>query len=116
MLENIRELLRKWKPPIIDKNLNRDLKHGWLLPYLLELDYLCWRRWDYWLRTMQAGQLLDEPIPKIKFICEGTTETHKLPARYHIESCLDLIARNWLGWSSWSDIEYLSCFMTSLTK
>jgi hypothetical protein len=105
-LERIREELKKWKQPAIDRNLQRELKHGWMLPYLLEYDWHCWRRWDYWVRTMQAGQLLDEPIPKIKFSCEGTAEGLNSPARRHLESCLDMIARNWLGWSNWSDMDY----------
>ena len=43
---------------------------GWLLPYivLLHEKILAVKdRWDYHLRTLKAGKLLDEPIPKIQF-------------------------------------------------
>jgi hypothetical protein len=43
---------------------------GWLLPYVIQLHALCpavGERWGYHLRTLDAGQLLDEPIPPITF-------------------------------------------------
>jgi hypothetical protein len=43
---------------------------GWLLPCVLQLHRLVPAvadRWGYQLRTLQAGQLLDEPIPPIAF-------------------------------------------------
>jgi hypothetical protein len=43
---------------------------GWLLPYIVLLHESCAAvadRWDYHARTLQAGKLLDEPIPKIAF-------------------------------------------------
>lgn len=42
---------------------------GWLLYYRLlfeEHPDVC-PRWDYWYRTMAAGQILEEPIPRIAF-------------------------------------------------
>lgn len=42
---------------------------GWLLWYVQMIDPH--GRWDYYLRTLQAGKLLDEPIPTIKFHEEG---------------------------------------------
>lgn len=41
---------------------------GWLLPYLLEIDFMFHKRWDYWIRTLLAGKLLDESIPQIDFL------------------------------------------------
>jgi hypothetical protein len=41
---------------------------GWLLPYVMDLrPGVCGRpgRWLYWLRTMEAGKILDEPIPPL---------------------------------------------------
>ncbi len=29
-------------------NLERDLKHGWLLTILAQIDRCLWGRWDYW--------------------------------------------------------------------
>jgi hypothetical protein len=43
---------------------------GWLLPYVIELHALIPAvadRWGYHLRTLEAGRLLDEPIPQIAF-------------------------------------------------
>lgn len=52
---------------------------GWLLPYLA----LCEQhpqvapRYDYVMRTLEAGQLLDEPIPQINFVSEHAAETRE---------------------------------------
>lgn len=43
---------------------------GWLLPYVIQLHALVPAvadRWGYHLRTLEAGTLLDEPIPQIAF-------------------------------------------------
>ena len=43
---------------------------GWLLPYIIQLHDLVSAvgdRWGYHLRTLEAGKLLDEPIPQIAF-------------------------------------------------
>jgi hypothetical protein len=43
---------------------------GWLLPYVIELHAVVPAvadRWGYLLRTLEAGRLLDEPIPPIAF-------------------------------------------------
>src|SRR5438045_88379 len=43
---------------------------GWLLPYIIQLHALVPAvadRWGYHLRTLEAGKLLDEPIPQIRF-------------------------------------------------
>ena len=31
-----------------DPHLKRDLKHGWLFPYLTQTENLMWGRWQYW--------------------------------------------------------------------
>lgn len=42
---------------------------GWLLYYRMEAENHpeIASRWDYWSRTILAGQLLDEPIPELDF-------------------------------------------------
>jgi hypothetical protein len=51
---------------------------GWLTPFLYEIESMFWGRWDYWARTIEAGELLDEPIPKIQFMLDGHyTAEHK---------------------------------------
>jgi len=59
---------------------------GWLMPYLIEIDSFISKRWDYWLRTLQAGNLLDEPIPQISFEGEGHTSSETMKM---LRKCLD---------------------------
>src|SRR5436853_245889 len=43
---------------------------GWLLPYVIQLHAhlpSVADRWGYHLRTLEAGKLLDEPIPQVHF-------------------------------------------------
>src|SRR5438046_5057055 len=43
---------------------------GWLLPYVIMIHERCPAvadRWGYHLRTLEAGKLLDEPIPQVNF-------------------------------------------------
>ncbi len=42
-------------------------KKGWLLPYLVALDNMFFKRWDYWLRICNTDQIPEEPIPYIRF-------------------------------------------------
>jgi len=89
----------------LDPTLQRQLDPGWLLPALLKIDDLLWRRWDYWYRTQLAGRLLDETIPQIPL---GTNNSL---ARCHWERCLDLVPNcgrgGWRGWGSWERVNYL---------
>lgn len=84
-------------------DLKRDLKPGWLLPYLLETDMMLWQRWDHWAETMQAGRILDETIPPIHWTPHGND-----PARKMLERCLDCVTRygSWRGWSSWQYMDF----------
>jgi hypothetical protein len=81
------------------------LYHGWLLPYLLEIDLHTWRRWEYWARCMEAGRLIDAPLPHIPWL--STTQRHN-PALKMLEACLNTIPRHgaWQTWGSWSYFEY----------
>ena len=80
-----------------------DPGHGWLLPVLLETESHCWGRWDHWMRTMEAGHVLDEPIPQIDFCGAGNAHV----GRMH-EKSLDSIAHygGWQGWDSWRLFDY----------
>jgi len=59
---------------------------GWLLPYLLDMDMMFCRRWDYWLDTLQAGKLLERPIPRLN-ILTGVDEGKE--ARKMLMACLE---------------------------
>ncbi len=37
-------------------DLKRNLTHGWLLPYLGQIDNLLWGRWQYWARCQVVPQ------------------------------------------------------------
>lgn len=52
------------------------LFRGWLLPYLAlcEADPRVSPRYDYVTRTIEAGGLLDEPIPQCRFVSEHAVE------------------------------------------
>ena len=43
-------------------------KKGWLLPSLVRFDATLSKRWEYWLNTLDAGQLLAQPIPQIHWL------------------------------------------------
>jgi N-6 DNA Methylase len=56
--------------PRLGDNLAPWHYRGWLLPYVIELHALVPAvadRWGYYLRTLEAGRLLAEPIPPIAF-------------------------------------------------
>lgn len=42
-------------------------KQGWLLPYLLGLDNMFFKRWEYWTKICISDQILPDPIPMIRF-------------------------------------------------
>jgi len=107
--EAFRETLRRtitqqkhW-PKKPDPHLKRDIPpHGWLLPVLLDVESLTWGRWDHWMRTMEAGRLLDEPIPPIAFA------PHQGLARKMHEKSLEAVTRHggWQDWDSWRCFDY----------
>jgi len=59
---------------------------GWLLPYLLDLDLMFSKRWDYWLETLETGKLLDKPIPRLNILA-GLDEGKE--ARHMLMTCLE---------------------------
>jgi N-6 DNA Methylase len=74
---------------------------GWLLPYVIGLHGTIpavGNRWGYHLRTIEAGKLLDEPIPQIAF----SSPNSKVFSQLHDWSRL-------IGWDcgGWSDFRTL---------
>jgi hypothetical protein len=68
---------------------------GWLVPYVVELHALIpavANRWGYHLRTLEAGKLLDEPIPQIAF---GPPD-HKVYSL--LQEWSRLVGRDFGGW------------------
>ena len=62
-------------------------RKGWLLPYLLKLDYMFFKRWDYWTRICISDKIPEEPIPLIRF--RGTNHYHQKLVNKNIEKCLN---------------------------
>lgn len=66
---------------------------GWLLPYLAlcEQHPLVSPRYDYVTRTLEAGKLLDEPIPQIHFVSEHAPEAKE--GMKMLETIVDIAER-----------------------
>jgi len=64
----------------------RDMS-GWLLPYLIALDELFFKRWEYWTKAVMADRIPEEPIPFIRF-----QSPHSYPQQLvtkNLKQCLD---------------------------
>jgi hypothetical protein len=86
---------------------------GWLLPYVIQLHGLVPAvadRWDYHLRTLEAGRLLDEPIPHIAF---GSPD-NKVFSLLHVWS--RLIGRDLGGWSDYRTLLDWLCWGLALGR
>ena len=93
------------KPKIPDPNLKRDLKSGWMLPYLLQVDKLLWGRWNYWSELCMANELPDEPIPQIHFGVSSAKFKSSIGVKM-LERCFNAISPAWQGWSTSTYMEY----------
>lgn len=103
-IEVCRSILAAEKPKKIDISLKRDLKAGWMMPYLLQTEGMLWGRWDYWFDAMLDCKLPDRPIPKIVFNEEYNASSQALK---HFEFCLNLVSPgDWRGWSSWHYVDF----------
>jgi hypothetical protein len=97
------------RKPKIDSDLQRDLEHGWLIPYLIKLDDLLWGRWEYWCEAMLLGRLPDRPIPQIEFSTPNAS-LGEAPGHKHLQYCLDLVMNqrdSWQSWGNWIAFDYL---------
>jgi hypothetical protein len=85
---------------------------GWLLPYVIALHRLCPAladRWGYHLRTLQAGRLLDEPIPQVAF-GPPAPRVGDLLRRWS-----ELVGRDCGGWSDFRSLLDWLCWGLALT-
>lgn len=99
------------KPKPLVENLERDLKPGWLLPYLFGLDSMIWGRWEYWAEVQGACSLPDLAIPRLDFTDYVGDANH---GRKMIARCLNAIANENLsgdGWMGWSSFRYFDYFL-----
>jgi N-6 DNA methylase len=61
-------------------------KKGWLFPYLVSLDLMFYKRWDYWLKVCKSNRVPDDPIPYIKF--QPIHEYPKKEVQKNLKDCL----------------------------
>ncbi len=118
----------------IDPNLKRELKHGWLMPYIVQIDNLLWGRWDYWARCQAMPEhawlrlkmepalaLLEnrEPNPLPKFVVEQTLPSEPIPkinweysaaTAKMLDRTLDAIPQSG-SWRSWGSLDYIRYFL-----
>lgn len=59
------------------------LNSGWLVPYLIPLDLMFTKRYEYYYKVVAKGDVVDEPIPRIDFTASPNDETVK-----NISDCL----------------------------
>ncbi len=116
----------------LNRHLKRDLKHGWLFPYLTQTENMMWGRWQYWQECQlmpevawqswkweRAMALIENRKPEAipKFVIEQTLPDRGIPQiswRYSEQTekmlieCLDAIPTlgGWNSWSSWSYLRY----------
>lgn len=112
---------------IYNPKLKRELKPGWLMPYLYHIDSMLWRRWEYWQRLQLVPQdkfhllqepdtdkrlknirehiLPKEPIPQITF-GEGYVSHHD-KGREMLDICLEKMLTKGGYVNIMSRIEYL---------
>lgn len=62
-------------------------RRGWLIKYLVGLDQLFYKRWQYWTRICQSDTLDNEPIPLIKFQCASAYPQRQVAK--NLRQCLD---------------------------
>lgn len=70
--------------PPTDQQIRERTTWSWLRPYLIVLDEMFLKRWDYWFRTVEAGEVLVEPIPQIEWSGCGHQEPRK-----NLVACVD---------------------------
>jgi hypothetical protein len=80
---------------------------GWLMYYraMCELHPDVPKRWDYWARTVQAGVLLDEPIPEVIFD-EAFVPKHggMSPELTMVDKWIELVHQKQGTWNSVSEL------------
>jgi hypothetical protein len=74
---------------------------GWALPYLLEGEAQLGLppRWDYYLKTVEAGRLLPDPIPQIAF-----NDTPHPSVMRAIEQWISIIAAHHSHWNAFQEL------------
>ena len=60
---------------------------GWLIPFLLALDTMYYKRWDYWLSAVSADKIPDAPIPYVPFRAPHCYNSRKV--QNNLRKCIE---------------------------
>jgi hypothetical protein len=92
-------VLENGRLPRIGDSVAPWLYRGWLLWQVQLADHhpTLPHRWDHYMRTLEAGHLLDEAIPEIRFV-----ECPQATGRKMIEKCLGFISYRESPWSAFN--------------
>jgi hypothetical protein len=85
-----------------DPDVHRELKRGWILPYLEQMDGMLWGRWQYWMDALERQAVPAEPIPRI----EWEEDPKRTPALTVWKASLDCVPRHGT-WGDWDHVRYL---------
>jgi len=98
-----RFFLENGRLPFVDDPVKPWRYRGWLVPYLqmAEAHPKVCPRYNYVLRTLDAGKLLDEPLPKIHFASEFSPETK--PGLSMLNKCLEHVEYKSGSWNGIRD-------------
>lgn len=97
---------RNFQPQKPRAGVHRDLKRGWLLPVLTDMDSYLWGRWDYWAELTHNARLPERPIPRIEWV---SREEGKVAERM-LTASLNCITSHG-EWMSWGSAEYFRYFL-----
>lgn len=94
-----RFFLENGRLPFITDEIKPWTYRGWLIPYLqmAEAHPLVSKRYDYVMRTLDAGKLLAEPLPQIHFV--GEFEQATKPGIKMLSKCLDHVEQKSGSWN-----------------
>lgn len=62
-------------------------RKGWLLPYLITLDDMYFKRWHYWSEACLNNKIPEDPIPNIPFKAPHEYKEQQVPK--NLKACLD---------------------------
>lgn len=103
-LSGIAECAARGRLPRIGDDAPPWTVRGWLLPYVMDLRPGA--RWRYWLDHVEAGRLLDEPIPRLDFDAMAPREGQRqldraaqlIGSREGFSGCATRLVE-WLAWA-----------------
>lgn len=80
---------------------------GWMREMLWKIEGMFFKRWEYWLNALERWEVPKEPIPKISFLPQTTSENGHPRVMENIDFCMrpfqintsPMVLIKWLLWS-----------------